>query len=79
MLEPSEWLITYDDAFFGEMKENIEHERWYRQDYLVCYPRPSRKGEPPTDDECRKRGLRPFERWTYINEVSFSAEEFASY
>jgi hypothetical protein len=32
-----------------------------------------------TDDECRKHGLRLFEKETYTNEVPFSAEELASY
>ena len=61
------------------MKENPKHERWYREDYLVRYPSPPRKGEPLTDDECRKHGLRLVEREIYTNEVSFSAEELTSY
>ena len=79
VLELSGWLVVYDNGFFGEMKENPKHERWYREDYLVRYPSPPRKGEPLTDDECRKHGLRLFERETYTNEVPFSAEELASY
>ncbi len=79
VLEPSGWLVIYDNGFFGEMKENPKHERWYREDYLVRYPSPPRKGEPLTDDEYRKHGLRLVERDSYTNEVSFSAEELASY
>jgi SAM-dependent methyltransferase len=79
VLEPSGWLVIYDNGFFGEMKENPKHERWYRENYLVRYPSPPRKGEPLTDDECRKHGLRLVERESYANEVSFSAEELASY
>ena len=79
VLEPSGWLVIYDNGFFGEMKENPKHERWYREDYLVRYPSPPRKGEPLTDDECRKHGLRLVEREIYTNEVSFSAEELTSY
>ncbi len=79
VLEPSGWLVIYDNGFFGEMKENPKHERWYREDYLVRYPSPPRKGEPLTDDECRKHGLRLVERESYTNEVSFSAEELMSY
>jgi len=79
VLEPSGWLVTYDNGFSGEMKENPKHERWYREDYLVRYPSPPRKEEPLTDDECRKHGLRLVERESYTNEVSFSAEELASY
>jgi len=79
VLEPSGWLIIYDNRFFGEMKENPKHERWYRENYLVRYPSPPRDNEPLTYDECRKHGLRFVEREIYTNEVSFSAEELASY
>jgi SAM-dependent methyltransferase len=79
VLEPSGWLVVYDNGFFGEMKENPKHERWYRKVYLVRYPSPPRQGETLTDDECRKHGLRLVERESYTNEVSFSAEELASY
>ena len=61
------------------MKENPEHERWYREDYLARYPSPPRNKEPLTEDECRKHGLRLVERERYTNEVSFSAEELTSY
>ena len=73
------WLIIYDNGFFGEMKDNPEHERWYREDYLARYPSPPRNREPLTEDECRKHGLRLVERERYTNEVSFSAEELTSY
>lgn len=79
VLEPSGWLVIYDNGFFGEMKKNPKHERWYRENYLVRCPSPPRKREPLTDDECRKHGLRFVEREIYTNEVSFSAEELASY
>jgi ubiquinone/menaquinone biosynthesis C-methylase UbiE len=79
VLEPSGWLVIYDNGFFGEMKENPRHERWYRENYLVRYPSPPRNKEPLTDDECRSHGLRLVEWESYTNEVSFSAEELASY
>ncbi|MCA1718623.1 MAG: methyltransferase domain-containing protein [Actinobacteria bacterium] len=79
VLKPSGWLVIYDNGFFGEMKENPRHERWYREDYLVRYPSPPRNKDPLTDDECRNHGLRLVEREIYTNEVSFSAEELASY
>ena len=79
VLEPSGWLVIYDNGFFGEMKENPKHERWYRENYLVRYPSPPRNKEPLTDDECRKHGLRLVEREIYTNEVLFSAEELARY
>jgi SAM-dependent methyltransferase len=79
VLEPSWWLVIYDNRFFGEMKENPRYERWHREDYLVRYPSPPRNKEPLTDDECRKHGLRLVKREIYANKVSFSAEELASY
>jgi ubiquinone/menaquinone biosynthesis C-methylase UbiE len=79
VLEPSGWLVIYDNGFFGEMKENPKHERWYRENYLVRYPSPARKGEPLTDDECRKFFNDTATTEIYTNEVSFSAEELASY
>ena len=79
VLNPGGWLIIYDNGFFGVMKENPEHERWYREDYLARYPSPPRNKGPLTEDECRKHGLRLVERERYTNEVSFSAEELTSY
>ncbi len=79
VLDTSGWLVIYDNGFFGEMKENPKHERWYKEDYLARYPSPPRNKEPLTDDECRKHGLRLVERESYTNEVAFSAEEIASY
>lgn len=79
VLEPSGWLVVYDNGFFGEMKENPEHERWYREDYLTRYPSPPRDNKPLTEDECRKHGLRLVGRERYTNEVSFSVEELADY
>jgi len=38
VLNPSGWLIIHDNGFFGEMKENPEHERWYSEDYLHATP-----------------------------------------
>jgi SAM-dependent methyltransferase len=79
VLEPSWWLVIYDNGFFGEMKENPRYERWHREEYLVRYPSPPRNKEPLTDDECRKHGLRLIKREIYANEVLFSAEELANY
>ena len=79
VLEPSGWLVIYDNGFFGEMEGNPKHERWYRENYLVRYPSLPRKGELLTDDECRNHGLRLVERESYTNEVSFSAEGLTSY
>lgn len=79
VLGSSGWLVVYDNRFLGEMKENSEHERWYREDYLARYPSPPRNKEPLTEDECREHGFRFVERESYANEVSFSVEELASY
>ena len=79
VLNASGWLIIYDNGFFGEMKENPEHKRWYREDCLARYPSSPRNKEPLIEDECRKHGLRLVERERYTNEVSFSAEELTSY
>lgn len=46
VLEPSGWLVVYDSGFFGEMKENPKHERWYREVYLMRYPARPAKGSP---------------------------------
>ncbi len=72
VLEPYGWLIIYDNGFYGEMKENPKHERWYREGYLVCCPSPPRNEETLTDDECRKHRLRLVKREIYANEGSFS-------
>ena len=50
VLNPGGWLIIYDNGFFGEMKENPEHKRWYREDCLARYPSSPRNKEPLTED-----------------------------
>jgi SAM-dependent methyltransferase len=79
VLEPSGWLTIYDNGFFGEMKGNPKHERWYREDYLARYPIPPRNKEPLTEDQRRKHGLRLLGKEGYNNEVSFSVEELSGY
>ncbi len=62
VLDSFGWLVVYDNRFLGEMKENPEHERWYREDYLVRYLSPPRNKEFLTEDECREHGFRLVER-----------------
>jgi SAM-dependent methyltransferase len=79
VLEPSGWLVVYDNGFFGEMKENPKHERWYREDYLVRYPSPTPQRGASHGRRVPQARASALERETYTNEVPFSAEELASY
>ncbi len=79
VLRPEGWLVVYDNAFRGEMKENPDFETWFRERYLTRYPTPTRDRRPFGDDDARRHGFRFLGREDYENDVRFSVEELARY
>lgn len=79
VLRPAGWLVIYDNAFRGEMKENPAFGRWFRDRYLARYPSPPRDRRPFGDDDARRHGFRFVGREDYENDVRFSVEELADY
>lgn len=79
VLRPEGWLVVYDNAFRGEMKENPGFEAWFRERYLSRYPSPPRDRRPFGDEDAVRHGFRFIGREDYENEVRFSVEELAGY
>lgn len=79
VLDPSGWLIVYDNWFTGRMGENPEYEGWYGEEYLGRCPSPPRNREPLTDAGAIEHGFELVGREGYENEVSFSPEELVGY
>lgn len=79
VLAPAGWLVIYDNAFRGEMKENPRFKPWFQESYLARYPSPPRDRRPFGEEDARRHGFRFLGREDYQNEVGFSIEELAGY
>lgn len=79
VLRPAGWLVIYDNAFRGEMRENPRFKRWFRESYLARYPSPPRDLRPFGDEDAWRHGFRFLGQEDYRNEVRFSVEELARY
>ncbi|MBV9849279.1 MAG: class I SAM-dependent methyltransferase [Armatimonadetes bacterium] len=79
LLRPSGWLVIYNNAFAGVMRENPEFADWSRDVYLARYPSPIRQGHPVSAPEAERYGFRLAHRKDYVNDVSFSPEALARY
>lgn len=79
VLGPAGWLIIYDNAFRGEMKENPGFKLWFQESYLARYPSPPRDRRPFGEEDAMRHGFHFLGREDYQNEVRFSIEELASY
>jgi SAM-dependent methyltransferase len=79
VLDPSGWLIVYDNWFTGRVAENPKYEGWYGEEYLARYPSPPRNKEPLTDAGAIEHGFELVGRERCENEVSFSPEEMVGY
>ncbi len=79
LLRLNKWLIIYDNYFFSRMKENPEYEKWHRNSYVLRYPIPPRNNEILAEAHTLRHGFRFVHKEEYTNDVSFSAEQLASY
>lgn len=79
VLNPSGWLVVYDNRFLGRMKENAAFESWVRENYAPRYPSPPRDSRPISVEEARRHGYVFVRTEEYTNEVRFSVEELAGY
>lgn len=79
VLAPAGWLVIYDNAFQGEMKENPRFKLWFQESYLARYPSPPRDRRPFGEEDARRYGFCFVGREDYQNEVRLSVEELARY
>lgn len=79
VLRPNGWLVLYNDWFVGRMAGNEEHERWFRQQYLVRYPSPPRNHQPISDSDAGAWGFAPSGIDGFTHEVEFTPYQLVSY
>lgn len=79
VLAASGWLIIYDNAFAGAMREEPSFAEWVRTAYLRRYPSPPRDRRPLTDADAATYGFRVVGEETYANDVGLSADGLADY
>lgn len=71
LLSTCGWLLMYDGAELGTMVDNEAFRQWYKEEYLVRFPRPSRDERRIEESEARKGGFRIVHRTEYVLELSF--------
>lgn len=79
VLSPGGWLIVYNNAFHGIMRENEAFHAAFRQAYPKRYPTPKRDWRPLTAEQAAPHGLDFRHAEEYSNDVSFSPEELIEY
>jgi ubiquinone/menaquinone biosynthesis C-methylase UbiE len=80
VLRPNGWLVVYDDYFsVGQMAENPEFQRWYREKYLARYPTPPRAEITFTEENTERYGLRLLKEEWHEHSVGFSLEGLIDY
>jgi SAM-dependent methyltransferase len=79
VLRPGGWLALYNDWFEGRMTGNDEHEKWYRDRYLVRYPSPPRNNQPVLDSDARAWGFAPSGVDQFVHEEKFTPDQVVNY
>ncbi|MDQ3321670.1 MAG: class I SAM-dependent methyltransferase [Acidobacteriota bacterium] len=79
VLRPNGWLTSYDNYFSGQMTENSEFYRWYKEKYLERYPIPPRNKIEFTPESLNPHGFCLVKEEWDKNIVSFSLEETVDY
>ena len=79
ILRPDGTLVIYNNAFFGQMKENPEFALWSQEKYLTRYPNPPRNTTSFDEQDARACHFTFVGRERYTNDISFSPEDLARY
>ena len=79
VLRPNGWLVAYDNYFSGQMTENTEFHRWYKEEYLEKYPIPPRAKIMFTSENINPYGFHLLKEEWDKNIVGFSLEGIVDY
>lgn len=79
ILKANAWLIISNNGFTGEMRENLDFEKWFTRVYDQRYPSPPRNISSMNSRIARGYGFRFGQEEEYQNEVQFTVEELAAY
>lgn len=72
------WVILYDNFITDQMRENEAYTQWYREHFLLRYPKPPRDERPLTQSECAGYGF-AFSQEAYTNELTWSREAYIEF
>ena len=79
VLRPNGRLVVYDNYFSGQMMENANFYKWYKEEYLEKYPIPPRAKIELTEKNVNPYGFRLLgEEWNE-NIACFSLEAIVDY
>jgi SAM-dependent methyltransferase len=79
LLNEHGWLVIYDNYFSGEMKENPDFAKWFREDYLELYPSPPRRRISFDVDELKLQGYEYVGNENLEISQNFSVRELVDY
>ncbi|MBC8142146.1 MAG: class I SAM-dependent methyltransferase [Armatimonadetes bacterium] len=79
LLHPSGYLVIYNNAFRGEMRDDARFGEWLRRDFLMRYPTPARNNVPITQEEAQGYRFQLAHTENYTNEIVFSPEQLVRY
>jgi ubiquinone/menaquinone biosynthesis C-methylase UbiE len=79
ILRRKSWLIVYDNAFTGILKENPEFQRWIGEVFLKRYPTPPRTESSFTVKVAQQAGFSYPKEEHYQNSVNFTPEQLINY
>ncbi len=75
VLKEKGWLIIYDNCITEHMRESSAYELWYKEQYLLRYPKPPRKKAPHIREESGTYGFRFDQAEEYTNDIVWSLEK----
>jgi SAM-dependent methyltransferase len=79
VLLQSGWLVIYNSGFLGELEEEPEFGRWYRECYLSRYPWPPRSPTNVSADFAHRCDFAFIRTETVRQAIPMSGEQFVNY
>jgi ubiquinone/menaquinone biosynthesis C-methylase UbiE len=79
VLKTRGWLVIYNNNFSAQMKENLEFDGFFKDEYLKRFPNPPRNNQPLSKDTYRALGFETVSSETYSNDIAFTPETLANY
>lgn len=79
VLRPGGWLVIYNDAFRGDMRQNPAFAAWSRDVHLKRFPTPPRDNRPLSAGEALNFGFQDTGREDFAHDERFGPAELADY
>ena len=79
VLRSHAWLIVYDNAFFGQMQENVDFQSWFQEHFIPKYPSPARPHTAFSTEDSENEGFHFVVQEKYQDLVTFSIGMLVDY